>query len=599
MASTPDVEVPVLIVGGGGAGLTASILLSRLGVESLLVSRYADTSNMPKAHILNQRSMEIFTDAGVAPHILARSTPVENMRGVGWYTGGSCSDPRQDGASRRLAFTEGWGGGCSDPDYIAASPCSAANLPLIRLEPILKAYAEQGEHATVRFHHEVVGFDQDADGVNATVVNRDTGQHYRVRAAYLLGADGGRTVGDMAGIGMQGMTNLRHVVNVHMSADLSPYFDDPEVFIRWVFNPDRPEFLDYGCVLLSAGPDDWGHRSQEWVAVLPYAFDDPDANDDAKVLDRVRGSLGLADLEPTVHKISKWVMEYQLADAFRAGRVFLLGDAAHRHPPTGGLGLNCAIHDAHNLCWKIAAVLAGRAGDALLDTYDSERRAVAAATVDAAVKAAMNMSSVVDALGLSPGGTAAENWASLRPLWSDEPDSLERRHGLTRAVATHSFEFHQHGIDYGYSYRSPAVVVDGTPEPARIDPVRLYEMGTRPGQPLPHAWVERAGERLALGSLADDGHFVLIAGEEGAQWVAAAEKLAVERGLPLRAGTVGFGDVDYVDVWCAWLRHRGITAEGAVLVRPDRFVAFRADAPVADPHAALSDALDQILAVGE
>jgi 2,4-dichlorophenol 6-monooxygenase len=376
---------------------------------------------------------------------------------------------------------------------------------------------------------------------------------------------------------------------------MSAYFDDSEAFIRWVYNPDHPEFLDYGCVLIAAGPDHWGGDSEEWVAVLPYPFDDPEANDHDKVMARVRGSLGMPDLDITVHKISKWVMEHQLADSFRAGRVFLLGDAAHRHPPTGGLGLNCAIHDAHNLCWKIASVLEGRAGDSLLDTYDEERRAVAAATIDAAVSAAMSMGGVVNALGLSPDKSVDDNWAALRPLWSDQPDSSHRRHQLTQAVSAHTGEFHQLGIDYGYSYRSAAVIEDGTPEPARIDAVRVYQPSSRPGQPLPHAWVERAGERHALGSLADDGHFVLIAAEEGEQWVAAAQRLAAQQNLPLRAVRVGFGDVDYVDVRCAWLKNRGITSTGAVLVRPDRFVAFRSAELTDDPHASLAAAFDQIL----
>ena len=146
--------VPVLIVGGGGAGLTASMLLSRLGVETMLVSRYSETSRLPKAHILNQRTMEIFTDAGIAPAIVERSTPDENMRGIAWYSGLAGDGGHRHG--QRLAFTEGWGGGYSDPDYIAASPCAAANLPLIRLEPILKAHAEAGAQATVRFHHELM-----------------------------------------------------------------------------------------------------------------------------------------------------------------------------------------------------------------------------------------------------------------------------------------------------------------------------------------------------------------------------------------------------------------------------------------------------------
>jgi 2,4-dichlorophenol 6-monooxygenase len=586
-------NVPVLIVGGGGAGLTASILLSQLGIESLLVSRYPETSRLPKAHILNQRTMEIFTDAGVAPAILEKSTPSQHMQGIGWYSGLAGDGDRRHG--QRLAFAEGWGAGYTDPDYIAASPCAAANLPLIRLEPILKTHAGAGATATVRFHHELIDLAQDEDGVTATVRDHDTGEDYEVRSDYVLGADGGRTVGEMVGIEMEGITNLRDVVTVHMSADLSPYFSDPEPMIRWVYNPDHPEHLDFGCVLVAVGPDHWGHQSEEWVANMPYPYDHPDASDAAKVMQRIGESLGIPDFAPTIHGTSKWVMESLLAKEFRAGRVFLLGDAAHRHPPTGGLGLNGAIQDAYNLCWKLAAVLNGRAGAALLDTYDAERRPIDAANVDAAVAAAMNHSSVVTALGLSPEKSVEENWEALRPLWDELPDSGPRRQAVSQAVATHSIEFRQHGVDFGYSYSSVAIVDDGSPAVARIDPVRIYEPSTRPGSPLPHAWVEREGERIALGSLVHDGHFVLIAGEDGQAWVDAARVVAEQREIPLRTTRVGFGDVDHVDVRCAWLKQRGITSSGAVLVRPDRHIAFRAAGAATDAVAELGAAFEQIL----
>jgi 2,4-dichlorophenol 6-monooxygenase len=596
-AETPlERHVPVLIVGGGGAGLTASILLSKLGIESLLVSRYPQTSIQPKAHILNQRTMEIFTDAGVAPQILAKSTPLENMRGVAWYAGLTSSDPEQQGCGKRLAFSEGWGGGHADPDYIAGSPCPTANLPLIRLEPILNSFAESFPQAEVRFNHEVLRLEQDSDGVTATIRDRGTNECYRVKSSYLFGADGGRTVGGLVGIEMDGVTNLRHVVNVHMSADLSSYFHDDDAMIRWVYNPDFPEHLDYGCVLIGVGPDHWGSRSEEWLVAMPYPYDHPDSSDPNRVIARLGESLGLPDFSPRVHKVSRWVMESLLADTFQAGRVFLLGDAAHRHPPTGGLGLNSAIQDAYNLCWKVAAVLTGRAGPALLDTYTAERRPVDAANIDAAVSAAMNHSNVVTALGLSPQKSAAENWAALRPLWADEPDSERRRHGLSIAVASHSIEFRQHGVDFGYCYDSAAVVGDGTAAVASPDPVRIYQPSTRPGSPLPHAWVERAGERLALGSLVHDGHFLLITGEGGEDWLEAAHKAASDRNLPLRTTRVGMGDVDHVDVRCAWLKNREVSAHGAILVRPDRFVAFRSAHLVDDPLAALTSALDQILA---
>jgi 2,4-dichlorophenol 6-monooxygenase len=174
------------------------MLLSHLGVESLLVSRYPETSRYPKAHVLNQRSMEIFTDIGVAPAILERSAPTENLRGVGWYSGLSGDGPG-DGYAQRLAFIEGWGGGYTDPDYIAASPCPSANLPLIRLEPILKAHAESNPEADVRFFHELVNLSQDSEGVTATILDRRTLEQYRVRSSYLVAADGGRTAGKLVG----------------------------------------------------------------------------------------------------------------------------------------------------------------------------------------------------------------------------------------------------------------------------------------------------------------------------------------------------------------------------------------------------------------
>ena len=155
------VEVPVLIVGGGGAGLTASMLLSQLGVESLLVSSLPTTSILPKAHVLNQRCMEIFTDLGVAEEIYRRGTPAENMRYSAYYIGVAGDDPAY---GRELGRLESWGAGGLDADWASASPCRQANLPQIRLEPILKARAEALAPGSVRFHHEVIDIEQDAAG---------------------------------------------------------------------------------------------------------------------------------------------------------------------------------------------------------------------------------------------------------------------------------------------------------------------------------------------------------------------------------------------------------------------------------------------------
>ena len=209
-----DPTVPVLIVGGGGAGLTASMLLSTLGVESVLVSALPTTSILPKAHVLNQRAMEILSEAGVADAVYARSTPAGHMQATAWYAGLAGSQPD---CGRRIARMEAWGAGGRDPHWAAASSCRSANLPQIRLEPILRARAEALAPGRVRFHHELVDLAQDAEGVSALLLDRSADRPYRVRARYLLACDGGRTVGPKLGVTLEGQRNLASEVSIHMT----------------------------------------------------------------------------------------------------------------------------------------------------------------------------------------------------------------------------------------------------------------------------------------------------------------------------------------------------------------------------------------------
>jgi len=586
-----EMHIPVLIVGGGGAGLTASMLLSTYGVDSLLISRSPHTSRLPKAHVLNQRTMEIFTEVGVADAIYERGTPPENMKATAWYAGLS-GDHANYG--RELGRLEVWGGGYTDPDYIAASACRTTNLPQIRLEPVLKEHAELLGRSEIRFNHELLSLEQDGEGVTARILDRASEEEYSVRADYLLGADGGHVVGAAVGIEMSGPRDIMKLVSVHMGADLSQWLGDDEVLIRWLVNPNFGGSWASG-ILVPMGPDHWGPKSEEWVFHMQYATDDPDAMQEEKVLERMRATLGIADFSPKIFRISAWVMEGVIADRFRDGRVLLLGDAAHRHPPTGGLGLNSAVHDAYNLVWKLVAVLRGQAGDGLLDTYEAERKPVDQHNIDNAIANAMNHYKIDEALGLSPDKSADENWAELRPLWDDLPASRDKRHALNCAIGSQTIEFRHHNVEFGYTYSSAAVVDDGSDPYIPLDPVRLYEPSTKPGHPLPHAWVEREGERLPLGTLVHGDYFLLIAGEDGNAWVEAAEKLAAEHNLPLRAVRVGVLDSDYVDVRCAWLKNREITSTGAVLVRPDRYIAFRSMEAVDDPKAVLTGTLNQIL----
>ena len=244
-------EVPVLVVGGGGAGLTASMLLARQAVEHLLVSARPGTSDLPKAHVLNQRTMEVLDDVGVADVIAGRSTPPGQMAATAFYAG--LVGPSPD-YGRRLARLESWGAGGADESWRTASLWLQRNLPQIRLEPLLKARAEELSPGRIRFGHELVGLHQDASGVLATVRDNASGRRYAVRSQYLLGADGGRLVPSLVGIKHEGLGVVTQTATLHVSADFSPWAPDPDVLIRWIFSPQAGVLV----VMVPMGPQRWG-----------------------------------------------------------------------------------------------------------------------------------------------------------------------------------------------------------------------------------------------------------------------------------------------------------------------------------------------------
>jgi 2,4-dichlorophenol 6-monooxygenase len=583
-------EVPVLIVGGGGAGLTSSMLLARLGVEHLLVSARPQTSDLPKAHVLNQRAMEVLEDAGVAGAIAERSTPPEQMAATAFYAGFAGPGPDY---GRRLARLESWGAGGDDESWRAASPWRQLNLPQIRLEPLLKARAEELSPGRIRFGHELTGLEQDGEGVRAEVRDNASGRQYVVRCQYLLGADGGRRVASLIGAEYEGLGVITQTATLHVSADFSPWARDPDVLIRWIFSPQAGVLV----VMVPMGPQQWGPQSEEWVIHLNYPVGDPRAQSDAQVEADARQALGIPDLPMKIHKVTRWSVEAVMASSFRAGRVLLLGDAAHRHPPTGGLGLTSAIHDAQNLCWKLALVLAGHASPALLDSYEAERRPVDQRNAQRSLENAVNHFAIGAALGLSHENTPEQNMAQLRRMWEGRPEDAGHRSSVLRMMRAQSMEFSELKVEYGYSYQSAAVVPDGSAAPATIDGIRVYQPSTRPGAPLPHAWIDdEDGNRRPVNDLIAPGRFLLIAGEDGQAWCDAARELAAEADLPLDAVRIGHLDGDLYDPRCTWLHHRQITSGGAVLVRPDRFIAWRHPATDSEPRATLAAALSQILA---
>lgn len=593
-------RVKVLIVGGGGAGLTASMLFSLLGVDALLLNAAATTSRLPKAHVLNQRAMEIMADCGVDGAIYAIGTPPSQMSHTAFYAGFG----GRDGAGRIIHKQESWGAGGADDEWRLASPKVSSNLPQIRLEPILKARAEEMSPGRVRFHHEVTSIEQTGDVVEVTVLDRDSGEAYRVVADYVVACDGGRTVGARTGITLEGHRDLARTVSIYASCDLSRWAGDPDVLLRWVWSPETGQLV----VMAPMGPESWGGTSEEWVIHTSYGIDDQRAFDDEAVLADVRRSLGIGDHPMTVHTVTRWTIGGLVADRFRSGRVFVAGDAAHRHPPTGALGLTSAMHDVHNLCWKIAMVVRGMAGDALLDTYGAERRPVDARNVRRSLENSRGHALIGSRLGLDdPALDADARWKVLQRLFSGSPDDESFRRSVLQAIAAQSQEFREHDVEYGYRHVSSAVMPETSEPPEEEhgetrggDPqqFRVYEPSTVPGSPLPHAWIEDwAMNRLSTLDLVPPDGFLVIGGERGGSWCEAARTVAAELGLRIEAATIGHAAGDFHDPRLRWSRVRGIDDDGAILVRPDRCVAFRSRGAVDDPTGTLTSVFRQVLSL--
>ncbi|MEG3063961.1 MAG: FAD-dependent monooxygenase [Comamonas sp.] len=587
-----DLATDVLIVGGGATGLSASMLLSQYGIASCVVSKYKQTSPLPKAHLLSIKTMEIFREIGIEDAIRAVACPDENMRYVGWYAG--LAGPTPD-HGREIARLGAFGRGGLDNDWRAASDNSYTNLAQAQLEPLLRARAEELAPGGIRFYHQFQSFKQDAQGVQAQVLDRDSGTTYTVRAKYLLACDGGQTVGAQLGIEMQGHDAVATTISVHFAADLSRYFpagETSDVLNRTILNPDVGE----PGVLVPMGPTTWGVHSPHWVFNMIAAPGEHKPYTDEEVARRTCAILGIPREHIEVLQISRWALNATVASKYRIGRAFILGDAAHRMPPAGAHGLNSAVQDSYNLCWKLAAVLRGQAGDALLDTYEQERRPVAQKIVASAYENWQNAWKIAAAFGFSPGQGPQENWAALRRLWAEGADADAARRRATAGMGIARTTYNHLQANFGYVYAQGALLADDLPAPAPLDAICDFRPSTKPGHSLPHAWLENTRGRYSIYDLTAAGHFVLIAGEDAGDWCDAARAIARQRGIPLHACTIGIDRGEHFDLSGEWSKKREFGPGGAILVRPDRFIAWRSMGASSNARAALDQALQEVLA---
>ncbi|WP_206492035.1 FAD-dependent monooxygenase [Rhodococcus sp. KRD162] len=576
------VETDVLIVGSGPAGGSAALLLSTLGIPNIMITKYRWTANTPRAHITNQRTMEIFRDLGIAEQVLAEATPHELIGDTVFCT---------SIAGEEIGRIRTWGTGADrEADYRLASPCSTVDIPQTFLEPLLvKNATMRGTHA--QFSTEYLSHVQDADGVDVSVVDRLTGHHYTIRAKYLVGADGARSaVAADIDLPYQGAMDVAGSMNITFKADIAEYVGHRPSVLYWVIQPGS----NVGGI--GAGLVRMVRPWNEWLVVWGFDIaEPPPVVDEAAAVEIVRSLLGMPELHVEITGTSLWGNNEMYATELQKGRVFCVGDAIHRHPPSNGLGSNTSIQDSYNLAWKLASVLNGHAGEALLDTYSTERAPVAQRIVERAGRSSREFAGLFDALGVTDAKTEEEMIERINERKANTPAGAAKRSALAAAMKTKHYEFNAHGVELGQFYRSSAIVSDGElPEPER-DRDLYYQVSTLPGSHLPHAWVGDHRHKRAMLDLAPYNRFTLVTGVAGSDWASAADKVGHELGVPIETVVIGPGR-EVTDLYFDWARLREVTESGALLVRPDKHICWRADELVSGAEDALRRALTAVLA---
>jgi putative polyketide hydroxylase len=522
-------NIPVLIVGSGGAGLSLSLLLLQQGIQPMLVERRAEVSWYPRARNLNFRTMEIFRGLGLIDEIRAAGSRVSRIFARQHI---ASSEEKQVMDPATLLDTKAF----SPEPFLWYCPQS-------RFEPILLAAARE-RGADVHYGTELVELLQDDTGVTATLKDGSTLESRTVRAQFLVGADGAHsTVREALKIPTKGKGALdEHWVFIYFRAAWEEFVRGHETDVFLIENPDvRGMFLiaekNLGMFILQqkeTGEELSRERSHELM----------------------QKAIGRSDIAVEILEVTPWQPEQRVADQFQQGRVFLLGDAAHTMPPKEGLGVNTAIQSAQNLGWKLAAVLAGQASPELLSTYQSERHPVA--------------------------------WFATKHSMTGPAAALLEKNPKEKK----SSEFFP---IVGYRYRSSAILPeDGQQQnPDEITLLDREDLTGVPGTRVPHLWLNRGEQRISTLDLLDGG-FVLITGTNGTSWSQATEHLANSLGIQLTLHRIGEGG-DVLDPENQWSEKMGVTPDGAVLVRPDGFVAWRTRGVVATPEQLLKQVLNRVL----
>ncbi|KAK4866366.1 hypothetical protein LT330_008298 [Penicillium expansum] len=448
-------SVPVLIVGGGPTGLLQALLLSRLGVQSLIIERYPERLAAPKAHAINPRSLEILRQFDLGEkHVRQLGTSRNDSSSVNFLTN-LCGD-----AIGRLPYER------MDPTVLNDTPEMIHNIPQPALEQELSNFITKDPNVTLIKGFSIHAVEQNENEVVAIIEQRSTGQLHQTKSRHLIACDGRRSkVRELLGIESESEDSDQTMMTIHFNANLRPVVGDRVGMLYWIMDPIAAGFI--------IGYDLDGiqvHISQVDVEQNPVESWTEDM-----CRSTIRSAIGKDDVLFDVLSYRPWVFRRQVAVTFQQGNIFLAGDAAHSFPPTGGLGLNCGLADVHNLAYKIASVHRGVATPSILSTYTAERRGVA----DSYSKQSVKNGKEIFALLRSLKTAGVENVVQARRNMMAALADPAQRKQVEAGIEGQREHFDNLELHIGYVYGA-------TKPPSHAS---HYSPKFVPGARLPHAWI--------------------------------------------------------------------------------------------------------------
>ena len=558
------IETPCLVVGAGPVGLMAGILLGQRGLSTQVIDQDSGTQESPAAHVVNARTLEICRQAGLDSAALAKIVKPPEDAGHALFV------TRLNGeVVGRLPFER------QGEECLRFTPTPLRNISQNRFESFLESELVRTPETTLNYQHRWESAEQDDEGVTSKVRDLKTGELLEIRSRYLIAADGaGSRIRKSLGIEMEGPPRLQSFVMIHVQIDLRDLVRDRPGVLYWILDPAA------GGVFVAHDID------REWVYMHEFDPDRESLDDynEARCRELVTQAIGQEHPMKIRNRLT-WTMSAQTASTVRDHRIFLVGDAAHRFPPTGGLGLNTGIQDIHALAWRLNAIEKGWANASLLESYAFERVPVAQNNAEQSLRNAGKLLAIPAALGTLEEASTTRMQATL--------DSPEGRTRVEESIADQAEHFDMLGLQLGYVYTSQAILSDTKPTPTVDNPVREYAPSGQPGARLPHTWVRRGNEKISSLDLIRPNGFTLLAWGDPAGWPEAVSACA---DWPIELVKI---EADEEEEKGAWSRACGLESGGAILVRPDQHVAWRSPSKPEDPSSSLMRVLNTITPLTE